>query len=343
VENQTGKFQDRPRIVETYGAILANGVVIELVSTASGDGVTLLRWDGQSYEIGLQFQDGSTIYCPPFLQSSLFGATWFPRQPAEYGAPRQLFWKVVDLFCCYMGFSRKLAAFMTRVVFCSWFPDCCVRPITLCISGMDMDQVMKLFRLFHALSRRPLVVAELSLSLPLILCLTLLVNDLALSARAGGRWRSSNYRGTFIPGARGTMRNIACTKIIFCETEAAREVWGPEALHIALLPTNEKLRSLTEQEEAELAAEYQPQFLMFRLRNLSLMHQSVASCQPRSGGFELGGNLPACIEQDPEIVKTLTPFLEAREQERLARRSLDPAWRSWKRSGRPRTKKRKSR
>jgi hypothetical protein len=326
VENQSdNNFQDRPRIVETYGAILANGVVLELVATASGDRVLLLRWDGENYETGLQFQDGSTIYCPPFLQPSVFAATRFPRKPAEYGAPTELFWKVVDVFGRYMGFSRELATFMTRVVFCSWFPACCVRPITLCISGLDMDQIMKLFRLLHALCRRPLLVAELSLSLPLILCPTLLVNALTISARAGERWRSSNFHGAFIAGARGTLRNIACSKIIFCETEGDREVWGPEALHIVLLPTSEKLPSLTEQEEAQLAAEFQPQFLMFRLRNLSSMHQPVpSSCQPRSAGFELGGNLPACIADDPEILKALEPMLETRERELLARRALDP-------------------
>jgi hypothetical protein len=265
------------------------------------------------------------IYCPPFLQSSLLGATWFAREPAEYGEPRQLFWKVVDLFCHYLGFSRDLAAFLTRVVFCSWLPDCCPRPITLCISGVNMDLVMKLFRLLHALCRRPFVLAELSRSLPLTLSPTLLINDQALSARAAGRWRTSNYHGAFIPGARGTMRNIACAKIIFCESEGAREFWGPEALHIALLPTGEKLPPLTEQDEAQLAGEYQRQFLMFRLRNLSLMHQSVlSSAQPRSAGLELGGNLPACIAEDPEIVKALEPALEAREQEVLARRALDP-------------------
>ena len=109
MENQSNNLQDRPRIVETYGAILADDVVIELVSTASGDKVNLLRWDGENYKIGLQFQDGSTIYCPPFLHSSLLGATWFAREPAEYGEPRQLFWKVVDLFCHYLGFARELA------------------------------------------------------------------------------------------------------------------------------------------------------------------------------------------------------------------------------------------
>jgi hypothetical protein len=323
MENENG-IQGWPVIRPTLGEILPGGVVYELVQSRSGRGVELLRWEAETYEIAPQFKESATLYTPDYLPPSLFGATWFAREPAEYGLPSHLFWKVADLFCRYMGFSRELAAFMTGVVFCSWFPDCCARPMTLCITG-DMDQVMKLFRLLRAVCRRALVVAELSLSLPFILCPTLLINVLKISARAAGRWRASNYCGAFIPGARGTLRNIACTKIIFCETEAAREVWGPEAMHVALLPTTQELAALTEQEEADLAAEYQPQFLMFRLRNLSSIHRSGAGlCQPKFAGFELRGNLLACIAEDPEIVKAWTPLLEAHEQELLTRRSRNP-------------------
>jgi hypothetical protein len=121
------------------------------------------------------------------------------------------------------------------------------------------------------------------------------------------------------------MRNITCAKVVFCETEAARDVWGPEAIHIALLPTIQELPALTEQKEAQLASEYQPWLLMFRLRSLSLMLESgAASCQAKFVGFELGSNLPASIAEDPEIVRALTPLREAHEQELLACRSLDP-------------------
>jgi hypothetical protein len=323
VENPTNGFQDQPQVRVTYGEILDNGAVIELVS--SGDNVTLLRWDGKNYEIRSQFRDGSTTYQAPFLQSSIFEAVRFPCGMAEDGTPAELFWKVVDLFCRYMGLSSEQAASMTGVVFGSWLADCAPRPITLCITGLDMDRVMRLFQLLHALCRRPLIAAELSLSLPLILCPTLLVNIPAISTRAASLWRASNYRRAFIPGVRGTMRNVACAKIVFCETEAARDVWGPEAMNIALLPTVQELPALTQHKEGELAAEYQSQFLRFRLRSLHLVHKSGATAlQPKFVGFELGGNLPASIMEDPEIEKALTPLLKAHEQELLARRSLDP-------------------
>jgi hypothetical protein len=304
---------------------LPGGVVYELVQSRSGRGVELLRWKAESYEIAPQFKEGETIYTAGYLHSSLLEATRLAREPAEYGDAGKFFWKIGDLFRHYMGFSREQAAFMARIVFGSWFPDCCASPVTLCVVGMDMNQVMRLFRLFHIVSRRPVMIAALSANLPFYLHPTLLINVPRMSARAGDFWRASNYRNTFVSGPRGTLRNIACAKIIYCETEAARRVWAPEALYIALPPTCQEFASLSEVEETWLAAEYQPQLLMFRLRNLSLMNQSDGSSRPPTfAGFAQGGSLPACLAEDPEIREALTPLLEAREQDLQANRALNP-------------------
>ena len=188
-----------------------------------------------------------------------------------------------------------------------------------------MDQIIKLFRMFHVFCRRPLMVAQLSPRLPLLMRPTLLINVSPISASQGGFWRASNYRGTVIPGPGGTMRNVACAKIIFCERESAGRAWAPEAIHIGLVPTSQELPPLTELEEAQLAAKYQPQLLMFRLRNLSLMYQcDESSGQPALIGFAAGGSLPPCIAEDPEIRKALTPLLEAHEHDLQASRGRDP-------------------
>ena len=164
----------------------------------------------------------------------------------------------------------------------------------------------------------------LNTSLPFYLHPTLLVNVPSVSTRVGSFWRASNYRGAVIPGPRGTMRSLACAKIIFCETEAARIAWGPEALHIALLPTSQDFPSLSELEETQLAAEYQPQLLMFRLRTLSSQYQSDPSSPPSFPGFPRGGSLPACIAEDPDILEASRPMLEAHEQDLRASRGRDP-------------------
>jgi hypothetical protein len=77
-------------------------------------------------------------------------------------------------------------------------------------------------------------------------------------------------------------------------------------------------------EEAQLAAEYLPQLLMFRLRTLSSLYQSDASSPPSFLRFPLGGRLPASIAEDPAILEASRLMLEAHEQDLLASRARDP-------------------
>jgi hypothetical protein len=324
LENGNGNFQGWPGIRQTFGEILPGGVVIEQVESSSVGGVELLRWDGENYEIAPQFKEGEIIYTPGYLHPSLREATRLPSGAADYGDATKLFWKIVDLFRDHIGLSREHGVFMTRSVFSTWFPDLCASPITLCITGLNMSQIMRLFRLLHVLCRRPLMVAALNTSLPFYFCPTLLINAPSVSTRIGSFWRATNYRGAVISGPRGTMRSLVCAKIIFCETEAARIAWVPEALHIALLPMSQDFPSLSELEEARLAAEYPSQLLMFRLRTLSSLYQSGASSPPRVSGFPLGGSLPACIAEDPEILEASRPMIEAHEQDLRASRGRDP-------------------
>ena len=176
MENENGDFQGWPGVRQTLGEILPGGVVYELVQSRSGRGVTLLRWHGQTYEIAPQFKEGEIIYTPGYLHPSLLEATRLPHGPAEYGDPGKLFWKMVDLFRDHIGLSREHGVVITRCVFSTWFPDLCASPITACITGLNMGQIMRLFRLLHVLCRRPLMVAALNTSLPFYFAPTLLIN-----------------------------------------------------------------------------------------------------------------------------------------------------------------------
>jgi hypothetical protein len=318
-ENAKNDFQTGFRICPTFGEILPDdGGAIELVTDSQGK-LTLLHFDGTKCLIQPQIQVGLTTYVAPFLDSSVLRAIRFPSGAAEYGKPGELFWKVVGLFRRYAGCSQDESVYLAWIVFCSWFA--CDPPITVCISAMGMRQIMRLVRLFHALCRRPLAVAELSRGLPLELGPTLLLNISQMSAKTAGFWRASNFSDVYVPRAGGVVSNIACGKIVFCETVESREAWGPEAMHLALLPTTEQLPSLTEQEAVQIADEYQPKFLLWRLHRLSSMHQSKTTSCPSNLG---GQNLLVCVGEEPEIVKAVTLLLEAQEQELSARRSRNP-------------------
>ena len=146
---------------------------------------------------------------------------------------------------------------------------------------------MKFFQLFGVFARRPLAVAELSRQLPIYAYPTLHVVDLAMSKKSRSFWRATNHRGVFVPAGRGTMSNLACSRVIFSESaDDPREDWGRESMYLPLPSDIDEFALLTAQEEEHLAAEFQPQFLMYRLRHLHLVHQSVfASSRPRLPGF----------------------------------------------------------
>jgi hypothetical protein len=56
-----------------------------------------------------------------------------------------------------------------------------------------------MFRLFHALSRHPLLLPNLTANAPLMFRPTLLLSA-PISAKAGELWRAANYRNAFISG-----------------------------------------------------------------------------------------------------------------------------------------------
>jgi hypothetical protein len=144
--------------------------------------------------------------------------------------------------------------------------------------------------------------------------------------KSRGFWRATNHRGVFVPSGRGIVSNLACAKVIFSETgDGSRQDWGQESMYFPLSPEDGELPPLTAKQEDDMAAEFQPEFLMYRLRHLHFVNQDMfTSTRPRLLGFELGRSLLACVEDEPKIVNAVSPLLEAHEQELLERRFLDP-------------------
>jgi hypothetical protein len=325
-KNEKNDFQTGFRICPTFGEILEDGRAIEPVTGSSPGTLTLLHFDGKQCLIAPQIHVGLTTYVAPFLDYSVLGAIRFPSGAAEYGSTEALFWKTAGVFRQYLRFSEELAAFVTLAVFGTWFADCYPSPITVFVTGSDLRQAMRLFQLFGIFCRRPITVAELNRQLPICAHPTLLVVDLVMSEKSRSFWRATNHRSVFVAAGRGAVSNLACAKVIFSETgDDSREDWGRESMYLRLSPDTNELPPLTAPEEEWLAAEFQPQFLMYRLRHLHLVHQSVfASSRPRLPGFELGRSLLACVQEEPKIVKAVAPLLQAHEQALLERRLLDP-------------------
>jgi len=308
------------RVRITYGEVWSGGPLIELVASTHRNAVDLLFWDGKEPLIASEINHDGVVYQAPALHPSIRQGVWFPSGAAEYGTVGALFWKIGPLFCQHVGFPEDSAAFATVWIFSSWFPEHFYAPPTLCVNSSNMGQTMNLFRLFAPLCRRSLGVAELSRRLPIFLGPTLLVNDPGLSDKAVASWRAANFRGVHVSGNGGALLNLFGAKAIFSLGETA-DSWGDDAMHLTLLPTDNEFPPLTEQEQGEIAAKFQPQLLMYRLRHLQQVPQSAnPSRQPASAGFELSRKLLLYFQEEPKIVETVTPLFQSHQRELRCRR-----------------------
>jgi hypothetical protein len=319
-------FQTGPGLRFTTGEILSDGSVVEPVLAASGNKLELLLFDGKTGTIAPQFSCDGVTWHAPHVPPSLLRAIAFPRGITEYGKRLQLFQKIAGVFERYAGVPTAEASFLAYVVKCALVPECDPGPKTFCVTGGDAALRQRLCRLLHVFCRRPFVTAELNRRLPFWLHPTLILTNPRLSAQAVAFWRASNSPGVYVLESRGEVCNIACARIIFCESAESQAGWGPEALSIHLPPAG-LLPPFTRREEEALTDECQQQLLLLRLEVLLWKEPSNPAPERDSSQLTSSGvhrHLPLFLQREPEIVKAVSPLLEAHEEELKLLRRLDP-------------------
>jgi hypothetical protein len=313
-----------PEQRSTSGEVLSESRSIDLVASLEERRLHLLLWDrAKEPLIAPEIDAGEgVVYQVPSFHSSILDAVRFPSGAVEFGTISELFKKVSDVYQKHGRFPQDLAAYTTCATLASWIPEILTVPLTLCVSDAS-TQTPGLFRLLAPVVRRGLAVAELSRRLPFSLHPTLLVDDPMLSAKGRAFWQAANRPGLFVARTQGTVYQFSCSKIVVLQPGDSPDAWGEDAMHLVLPPA--ELPILSNQLLNSIATEFQPQLEMFRLRILSGMDPFVSGSNPLAK-LALPRNLGACIPDDPEIVKILTPLFEAHQEDVLSQRSRDPSF-----------------
>ena len=184
----------------------------------------------------------------------------------------------------------------------------------LWVSGADIGRAANFFGLLHCLCRRTMKVAGITragfLSLPMSFRPTLLVNQPSLSAGMQNFWRESNYRGLVVPGNRGTVLDVSCSKAIFTGMAGAAPSPSAENLHLALFPADREVPPLDEPALNKIAAYFLPRLLQYRLEQAQNVRKSqFASADLKYPIRELAGKLGACVQGDMELALRVVPLL----------------------------------
>jgi hypothetical protein len=327
-----GKTETRPkakggRVITTAGEIFPDGAMIELVSGAAGTSKPhLLLWSGKA-RVAPRIKYGDCRYEASELAPSLYCATRLPKQCEDYGSIRGLFTGVADLFKHSFDFSDPESKLVACFCLSTWLTDRLSIAPSLAIFAPDPGPGIELLRLLSCVCRRPLMLAELTpgglLSLPMHLSLTLLINQPGSTPKMQRLLRTSSCRGLHLPGKRGGVVDLYGPKAILLESDVASDNFGDGVIQISLPPSSQ-WQALDERRREEIASDFQPRLLMYRLKNCVKVRESrVDVSQSAVATRRLVCALAACFPGDPDLVRDTILLLRPQDDEIRAQRFLD--------------------
>jgi hypothetical protein len=194
------------------------------------------------------------------------------------------------------------------------------------ISGADLNQAIKLFRLIACFTPRALMLAELTRSafgsLPTALRPTLLIAQAELPRRVVSLCCAANYRGAVIPWKGGAVLDIAGPKAFFVGMDGTQ--WNDPCVQVSLVPTPSGLPPLDDGAQRRVADYILPQLLKYRFDHLRKVRESYSvSSQGKTPTTELARCLTACIPDGPELQQSVASILEAEESDLRERKLHD--------------------
>ena len=326
----TSKRQSpKDQVVVTSGEIFPDGKVIDLVASADVRRPRLLFWDGKRASVAPRIQHGGIVYEAPELHPSIGRAIRFPSGARPCSSTSELFAEVADLLERYLGVNHEMAHELSLWNGSTWLSDVLPSPPALVISGPAMAHAMTLFKLLSCVSRRALRLAGISraalAALPMHLRPTLLINQPDMARGMSQLLRASNHRGLCVPGKGGVILDWVGSKAAFLGMESSPNPWSGAALWVSLPPTRPGLEILDEETMTQIAQDYLPRFMGFRLDWLGREPETgyPGSSFPFAES-ELAQNLLACVQHEPGLIQSVTPLLYSQEQEATERRMRDP-------------------
>jgi hypothetical protein len=311
------------------GEIFADGAMIELIAGSSGSNKPdFLLWNGRKATVGPRVEHGGCIYEARELSPSLYRATRLPSRCADYGSARGLFAVITNLFKRHLDLPERESSLLACFSISTWLADRLPTAPSLTISGPEQELGIDVLRLLSCVCRHPLMLAEVTpggfRSLPMQLSLTLLLNQQGLKPHMQRLFRASSYRGLHLPGNRGSVVDLYGPKAIFCGNDAAVDTLGGGVIHISVAPSQLQSTALDEQVQNEIANDFQPRLLMYRLKNSGKVSESRVDVSKFTFATrQLARTLAVCFPEDSELARDTVQLLRPQDEEVRGQRSRD--------------------
>lgn len=209
----------------------------------------------------------------------------------------------------------------------SWLVDCLPAPVGFSIVGPESTQSAQLFRLLAALYRRALVLTEANLS-ALISLPTELRPSLFLEFCEPGRklqklLRSSSHWESYVP-RNGKLVNICGAKVVRTENSLPADMFGDRFLEIQTEPSHPELPALGQHALKQVALEFQPKLLMFRLKHFNCDGEVRSTGSDFAPSIQsIASSLLRCVPEESALQAQVIALLKTRSDQVLEEQPED--------------------
>ncbi len=319
----------------TFGEVFPKFMIEVIAGENSGEGLRLLLWDGKEAHIGSRIElksapnsDFGEMTChPPDVDATIRKAMRLPSHASPYGSSQDLFTSVGDLIKKFVDLPEYLVSLATYSVFASWFVDCTTTPVCLSIVGPQAGQGSRLMRLLRCLYRRSLLLAQTTLGgiclVPSALQPALFIESGTCDAPLLKLLRLLNQHDAYVPW-KGQLISLSGAKVVCTEGSLSGDLAAAGYTEIRVPPARRSLPFLDQRTQQQIAEEFQPKLLMYRLVNYRRAFISEFDVpELPSPVRELARTLGASVPEEPGLQAGITPLLQGQSDQILVEPGTD--------------------
>jgi hypothetical protein len=316
-------------IKPTAGEVFDDGTVIELIEDLSqSTGLALLKWDGRRIVISPQVVHSGKTYLPLQLEPTVRRALRLPSSCSGPVSAAVLFGELVAVVARFTDLAEHVCCQLVAFVFACRLADCLPAPINLSVWSPVSTDVARVLLLLSCLCRQALALAgtcasDLSL-LPPELQATLLIFRPASGRRLREMLAACGWEG-FHAARCGRLEEFVGSVALSTDAPLNDRSLDP-LIEIPISPSGRPLPVLDKRAQQQLANEFQPKLLRYRLLHHRIAATKPASAEAASAGpaKELATGLCACFSDEPKLRDQQISLLIEAEQGSHGARRTDP-------------------
>jgi hypothetical protein len=301
----------KEEVAETGGIVFSNGRCIELIRNDTGR-LGLLDSSNKTVSEKIEYQ--GRIFVPPTIHPSMLEVLTLATGRTPSGATANIFSRMCTLFM-ERGISDEDAKKLTYWALSTWFAELYPLAPCLVITGSRPEASLVL-QLLTCVTRHSLPLADISFagfrSLPMHVQPTLLIGRLS-----PGMWKvvsTSNYPRAYLPTREG-LADLYCAKAVYAGIRPV--VDAPDGtFRIHLAPFHGKLPVISELAQRQLAADFQPLLVDYRIRHIRQVRDSEFDVPTLGSELRmLARVLGSAIVDAPELRADLVNLLQQYQEE----------------------------